>query len=573
MKHLLLISIGPIQEFIASARRSRDLWYGSWMLSELSKAVAKSLHEVSGGLIFPSPTEQDALEPSSKFISPNKILAIIEGDPHSIVNDKDKGIYEIVRNRMQALWKDACGKLNGNIHDELAKEQIDDLVELYWVSIPFDDDYPKTRATAEHLMAARKVTRNFAKREGNNYPKSSLDGSRESVIPKEAYPERADSNEVKNKKIEALYKNYHAHRGEQLSGVDLLKRLGQRRDEPDFPSTSDVAAFPYVKRYNRKQGEEKTLIETLSEKIRADGGTIEGIHEGLVFENRYAECFPFQKLTPTQRQGFANLLKEHAGRVQPNPYYALVVADGDNMGAVIDAQTKVESHQLLSRVLSEFASALPEIANNNNGVLVYSGGDDVLAYLPIHTALDFARQIEFTFRDKLRDFKTQNGISPTLSVGIAVVHHLEPLSDALELARKAEKEAKSVPGKNGLAIIVSKRSGADRLIKGKFSELFERLDTLIRFSETNAISAGTAYELQNLNRDLSMTTIPVEGLTKEAMRIIERKRESGSGRNVQPEVKKALESWIAPQPISLNELALEMIIANEFADEQSKEEK
>ena len=40
MTHLLRIHIGPVQEFIATARRSRDLWFGSWLLSELSKASA-----------------------------------------------------------------------------------------------------------------------------------------------------------------------------------------------------------------------------------------------------------------------------------------------------------------------------------------------------------------------------------------------------------------------------------------------------------------------------------------------------------------------------------------------------
>lgn len=572
MKHLMIFSVGPVQEFIATARRSRDLWYGSWMLSELSKAVAKAVYNHSGELIFPSPTEQDALDPSSKFISPNKIVAIIEGDPQSVVNDKEKGIYQAVVDRLNALWQDARDRVKGNIHDGLAKEQVDDLVEFYWVSVPLNDDYSKSRDMAEHLLAVRKTTRDFAKREGNNHPKSSLDGSRESVIPKGEYPERTDSDEAKKKKIEELYRIYHARRGEQLSGVDLLKRLGQRKGEPDFPSTSDIAALPFVLRYNRKQGEKQTLIEALGDRISTAKGVIEGINEGLVFENRFAECFPSQELTPTQRQDFKNLLRLYAGKSQPNPYYALLAADGDNMGAVIDAQTKKEAHQHLSRALSEFTYSLPPIAKNNAGVLVYSGGDDVLAYLPIHTVLDFTRQIEFTFRDKLREFKSEKGISPTLSIGIAVTHHLEPLSDALELARKAEKEAKSVPGKNGLAIILSKRSGADRLVKGKFSELFERLDTLIRFSERNAISVGTAYELQTLHRDLSKTTIPAEGLAKEALRIIERKRESGSARDIQPEVKKTFENWIVPQPISLNELALEMIIANELANEQSKEE-
>jgi CRISPR-associated protein Cmr2 len=40
MSYLFLVNIGPVQDFIASARRSRDLWYGSWLLSELAKAAA-----------------------------------------------------------------------------------------------------------------------------------------------------------------------------------------------------------------------------------------------------------------------------------------------------------------------------------------------------------------------------------------------------------------------------------------------------------------------------------------------------------------------------------------------------
>ena len=39
MTHLLLISIGPVQDFIASARKAQDLWFGS-LLSDLSAAVA-----------------------------------------------------------------------------------------------------------------------------------------------------------------------------------------------------------------------------------------------------------------------------------------------------------------------------------------------------------------------------------------------------------------------------------------------------------------------------------------------------------------------------------------------------
>ncbi|HTQ79571.1 MAG TPA: type III-B CRISPR-associated protein Cas10/Cmr2, partial [Thermoanaerobaculia bacterium] len=42
MAQILLITLGPVQDFIAAARRCRDLWFGSWLLSELSKATAQA---------------------------------------------------------------------------------------------------------------------------------------------------------------------------------------------------------------------------------------------------------------------------------------------------------------------------------------------------------------------------------------------------------------------------------------------------------------------------------------------------------------------------------------------------
>ncbi len=42
--HLIALSIGPVQDFIAAARRTRDLWFGSHMLSEIAKAAALAVH-------------------------------------------------------------------------------------------------------------------------------------------------------------------------------------------------------------------------------------------------------------------------------------------------------------------------------------------------------------------------------------------------------------------------------------------------------------------------------------------------------------------------------------------------
>ena len=60
------------------------------------------------------------------------------------------------------------------------------------------------------------------------------------------------------------------------------------------------------------------------------------------------------------------------------------------------------------------------------------------------------------------------------------------------MSKTAEKEAKNVTGKNGLAIVLCKRSGVDRLIKGKLPELSSRLNEIIELYRKKAISKGTA---------------------------------------------------------------------------------
>jgi hypothetical protein len=56
-----------------------------------------------------------------------------------------------------------------------------------------------------------------------------------------------------------------------------------------------------------------------------------------------------------------------------------------------------------------------------------------------------------------------------------------------------------------------------------------------------------------------------EAIWREAVRIIQRKRERGGGREVQEQVRQQFETWFKDKDLTLNELAQEMIIAGEFA--------
>jgi CRISPR-associated protein Cmr2 len=62
---LLVFSIGPVQDFIATARRTQDLWMGSYILSYL---IAHAMRKVVANLsdpkeiLFPMPADQPLIK-------------------------------------------------------------------------------------------------------------------------------------------------------------------------------------------------------------------------------------------------------------------------------------------------------------------------------------------------------------------------------------------------------------------------------------------------------------------------------------------------------------------------------
>ncbi|MHB8597017.1 MAG: type III-B CRISPR-associated protein Cas10/Cmr2 [Ktedonobacteraceae bacterium] len=560
-QYLFLVSIGPVQTFIASTRRTRDLHFGSWLLSDLAKVAAKEIVEINNleNLIFPAPHSLSQLAPDNPFSGANKILASIESSPQ-VLGDK---IQQAILTELRAI-RDKAYKDLGDFYQEDAFKQVDDLVEYAWVALPFNgNDYDKTRKQLESLMAARKNTRDFAKVTwGNHHPKSSIDGQFESVIPEDKYPRRGDSEGEKIDKARALYRHFRASSAERLSGVDLLKRRGIVPTMPNFPSTSHIATLPYLDRLKQIAAnpsrdiliQAKSLWETyinavkiLSKDKLENSSTdhpIIGFSEGsLLFEERLVDLLDFvQEKDKTQYQKVQKALQQFFTFVDscfpdkrhPDPYYAILHADGDHMGQIISELAKEGSqrHRELSQALDSFAINVPSIVEDSQGALVYAGGDDVLAFLPLHTVLECAKKLAEKFQKELASFKNADGISPTLSVGIAIVHHLHPLSDALNIARAAEKTAKTIEGKNALAITVRKRSGGEYTVANHWKVLDTHVEELSHDYYTDAIPKGTAYELREMVLRLTELTIPSDNpdyqtlqnaIQAEVRRILQRK--------------------------------------------------
>ncbi|MFO7291437.1 MAG: type III-B CRISPR-associated protein Cas10/Cmr2, partial [Bacillota bacterium] len=119
----------------------------------------------------------------------------------------------------------------------------------------------------------------------------------------------------------------------------------------------------------------------------------------------------------------------------------------------------------ISRRLSRFArQTVPHIVKKYGGELVYAGGDDVLAFVPIKNVLSLARELRQAFSDSKRGLDEK----ATASMGIVIAYCKDPLYRMLNRVRSLEKKAKSFwrgkngPSKDAFALAYLARSGEQR---------------------------------------------------------------------------------------------------------------
>jgi CRISPR-associated protein Cmr2 len=566
MDRLLAIALGPVQEFIATARRTRDLFAGSRLLSEAASCAAKALAKEVGveNLIFPAPQDENQLEKLAEAGIPNVLLLRVpEGkDPGKLGEAALEAAKDCLRARAEEVFAPRKAHL---LWDE-ALSQVKDLLEGYYAYVPLED-YPRSRERLMALLAARKNTRDFAPVAwGSAAYKSSLDGARESVLrlPQEG----ADRLRVR----------LGLRPGEYLSGPDLLKRWWQTQHP--FLSTTHVAALPFFEGV-REAGQEGVLQDALKDLAQLAGeearaGIYHPVLEGtpfaqwdvrLLYESRLEEFPAFAEDPELLEKAKARLrelwraLSQRGVKVPPGSYYALLHADGDRMGETLDRLRTPEEHRRFSNALAlGFAAEVKRIVEAHGGALVYSGGDDVLALLPLHKALMAAKALAERFQKVMAPFGGP-GKAPSLSVGLAVVHHLEPLQDALDLARRAEKRAKEgEPKRNALCVAYSPRSGSERMVRGRWDEDPRLTRRLLRYADllrAGEVPSRAGYELWALVQEVG-EAIPGEALVAEALRILGR-------RAMEPKYQEELGRWVQTGE-DVRRLAEELLMARPFAE-------
>ncbi|KYF57427.1 hypothetical protein BE08_43495 [Sorangium cellulosum] len=606
-EHLLVVALGPahesLQEFISRARRCHDLWFGSWFVAALSKALARGIAEAIGpggheALLFPAPASVEELAPASSLTVANKVLALVPGDRDPVdVARSGVRAFEQARDRWTAaifgrVGRDDPRRLE-NFHERAARAQVAELFETSWVAVPLGGGFPAARVEADRMLAARKRTRAFRQpswtREG--VPKSSLDGLRDAVLDERIYEKPV----IARARPAALGSDerrrfYDVHGSERLCGVGLLKRFGRRvNDEAErIPSTNHLSTLPFLRGLDRDQARQDAVRRAWRDYRAAleDAGVLDEFQDappllrsdllgridgGVLYPGRVREALEDAGASEATRRFVEErrrALLKCAGRDEPSAYYGILVADGDSMGDVIAILETPGEQRRLSATLARFArERVPAIVQEGEGALLYAGGDDVLALLPLHRALTTAMRVAQAFREELAPWATAERV-PSMSAGLAVVHSWSPLEEGLGAAREAEVRAKArynsaSDRKNALAIAVHKRSGEPLMVCDRWDALVPRLQRIVDLQVEDELPGTMIEELAALERLASGLRGEAQDRARAVQRV-EARRILGR-KDIRSAILDELGGWIEKGEIDGPALGREVAVARVFA--------
>lgn len=235
-------------------------------------------------------------------------------------------------------------------------------------------------------------------------------------------------------------------------------------------------------------------------------------------------------------------------------YYGLLMMDGDCMGAILSGDDKTSITYLESfhphvqkgfkekaekqRQLNDYANQKRAISPNRHltisgalndfsqtvvrhiveeeylGRVIYAGGDDVLAMLPVTDLLEAMQRLRYAYSgfpvpndQNQKELVVKNGFAilkgklmrmmgknATASCGAVIAHHQAPLSAVLRELRNAEKRAKN-SGRDRFSLTLIKRSGGALQLTEQWGEPVALLIALRKFLAMEGVSRRAAYNV------------------------------------------------------------------------------
>ncbi len=288
-----------------------------------------------------------------------------------------------------------------------------------------------------------------------------------------------------------------------LPGLISWKPGGTKLNIRHWPSTSYVAALPWLRsiadnpaaksaaatyatlvnnKYSGALGETDTKLYGLPSEpfFKMDGQLL---HESgaIAFVKERAEDTKTNVAKAALKEltgglaGLADGLEKAGLPKKPSAFYAVLQMDGDNIGRLLGEHSQLVKEGLA--LFTQKVQALFDPANGNPlmGALVYAGGDDVLAMLPVDTAIAAACAIrdDYTAAFRQAGASEQELKEFTLSGAIVYSRFNSPLTQVLRQAGNTlDKIAKDKNGRNSLALCIMKPGG----VAAEWVDVFDTSD-------------------------------------------------------------------------------------------------
>ncbi len=433
-QHLLIVSIGPVQSMIASARKAEDLWSGSYLLSDLigytMRTLEKSVGQEQVTWIQPANNKND---PKSDIASnPNRFTCIIKDYNEESLKGKLNQLEVDIREYIVSLSLEAAELMVGtqNITPEIEQQvrnQIYPFLEIFWAFEPYSEteDFTKLRTLVEGNLASVKNSRlnNLSPQIGPVCTMCGQQTALSMMVPDKTFDER-QHKEATDRLWQKISNDWRRRDNEYLCSLCTLKRSLRR-----IRFQQSKNSFPSVRMFASRD-----LTKTDDMVVRSE---------------------------------------------EENRYYGVLMFDGDDMGQWMSGK-KLETVEgpadlvEISKKLSLFSSkGIQEALTHHPDFVkvIYSGGDDVLAIGSTFDLLDFTYDIYSSFRS------SDKGLDPlaTASCGFVIAPEKAPLQQIMAYARRAESRAKSFNspylkyGKNAFSILFVSGSGEQRLITLPFT--------------------------------------------------------------------------------------------------------
>jgi len=425
-------TIGPIYEVLSSARKTRELWFASYFFSWFMEKTIEAL-STNGDIDFLLPYVEIPFNPNHSITGKYHDRFILQSslNKEELFNEIQKASDDTL-NFFVDLINEFVSKTGANYLKDADKDSVKNILNSYIQRnfIVFNTE------SFEQSNIINSINIYLDSMEENRYFNTG-------ILDKSCFICRAlpavieanvwvKSNNYERKELCPLcFVKHYAHKSDKVA-----EKIGM--SDFRYPTVLDIAA-----------------VELLTEEVKNSNPIFKD------YEKDYDLDVIKQALYETcEEETVDSLLKKAYFK-----YFAIIQADGDNLGKVLGKIKKPEGIANFSKSLFDFANEAEKIITFYKGYPIYIGGDDILAFAPVafkesdggtKTVIDLAIELS----EKYKDLMNKDMLGTSLSIGINIAYYKFPLSLALKNAQmQLFGVAKKVDGKNALALLLTKHSG------------------------------------------------------------------------------------------------------------------